>query len=53
MFFKDLKGDVKQEIWENIGYMNIGINMGYFNDGRIISGKIFVVCFGLSRDELG
>lgn len=53
MFLKDLKGDVKQEIWENTGHMNTGTNMGHFNDGRIISGKISAVRFGPSREELG
>ena len=55
MFFKGLKGDVKQQIWANTGRMKTGYfaNKDHENEKGITSGKIAAVHFEHSRDESG
>ena len=53
MFLKYLKGDVKQDIWASTRHINTGTNMGHYNDGGIITGKISLARFGPSREESG
>ena len=55
MFFKGLKGDVKQQIWANRGRMKTGYfaNKDHENEKGITSRKISALRFEHSREELG